>query len=100
MPTLTFPAALLALTWGLAWAGVLWLTAWGRYIRLQRTWLSVVVGIGIDLLIAALVLDLGRWLAVGLIIAASALAIIAACLAAEYREHQTRLAAARQGRNA
>lgn len=81
-------AALLAAFWGAVWAVLLWETSWGRFLRLRRTWLTVVVGVGVDLLIMGLVLDLRKWLAVWLIVAASAVAIVAFCLADEFRQHR------------
>ncbi len=54
-------ACLLALLWGVGWAWALWETGWGRFIRLKRTWLSVVVGVGVDLLLMGLVVELRVW---------------------------------------
>jgi hypothetical protein len=61
---LLFPGALLALFWGLAYSVFLWRTRPGRWLRLQQTWVSVVVGVGGNVLILGVVLDLLSWLAV------------------------------------
>jgi hypothetical protein len=92
MDAMLFPAVLLALIWGVAWAVVLWLTTWGRFLRLRRTWLTVVAGVGVDLMIMGLVLDLRAWLMVWGIVAASAVGIVGFCLADEYREHREEMA--------
>ena len=42
----------LAFFWGFAWAGYLQFTRHGQFLVLRRTWITVVVGIGIDLIIA------------------------------------------------
>jgi len=67
---------ILALIWGILWALFLQLTPYGHYLAVRRTWLTVVVGVGIDLLIAILVIPLDTWLLVVAIIAASSLGII------------------------
>lgn len=78
-------AVILALFWGALWAAFLQCNAWGRYLALRRTWLTVVVGVGIDLLILATVLPLEAWLLMCAVIAASSVGIIARSL---YNEHQ------------
>lgn len=103
MTPMLFPAGLLALLWGLVWAGVLWGTGWGRWVRLRRTWLSVVIGVGGDLLVMGLVMGLEVWLAAWLIVAASAVGIVGLCWVGEYREHREEMASfdsAASGRSA
>ena len=78
-------AVILALFWGGLWATFLQFSAWGRYLALRRTWLTVVVGVGIDLLILATVIPLAAWLLMCAVIAASSLGIIARSL---YNERQ------------
>jgi hypothetical protein len=94
MNEMLLPAGLLALMWGFGWAVALWGTAWGRFLRLKRTWITVVIGVGVDMLLAGLVLAPRDWLAVWVIVAASALGIVAFCLAQEYREHREDMAEA------
>lgn len=65
----------LATAWGFAWASAL-NTEFGTWLARRRTWLTVVVGVGADLLILVLVLDLGAWLTVAAVIAASSIGII------------------------
>jgi hypothetical protein len=38
--------------WGFAWAGYLQFTRHGQFLVLKRTWITVVIGIGVDLAIA------------------------------------------------
>lgn len=89
-----FAAGFVAFFWGLGWSWVLWDTAWGRFIRLRRTWLSVVVGVGVDLLLMGVVLGLREWLWVVGIVALSAVGIVGRCLEAEFEEHQEAMAEA------
>lgn len=42
----------LAFFWGFGWAGYLQFTRQGQFLVLKRTWITVVIGVGIDLLIA------------------------------------------------
>lgn len=78
-------AIVLALFWGVLWAAFLQFSRWGQYLALRRTWLTVVIGVGIDLLILALIVSLEAWLWMGAVFASSSLGIIARSL---YNEHQ------------
>lgn len=82
-------AVLLALVWGALWALFLQVHPWGRWLAIKRTWLTVVVGVGVDLIILILVLDWQTWAAVAAVIAASSLGIIGRSL---YNEHHEDLA--------
>ena len=77
-------AAILALLWGALWALFLQLHPWGRWLALRRTWLTVVVGVGVDLALLLLILDAHTWATVVAIVAASSIGIIARSL---YNEH-------------
>lgn len=77
-------ASTLALIWGIIWAGFLQMHPWGRWLALRRTWLTVVVGIGVDMALLLLVLDIHTWSAVATVIAASSVGIIVRSL---YNEH-------------
>lgn len=74
-----------ALVWGIVWASALQWTRFGRWLAFRRTWLTVVVGVGVDLLIALLVVDPSALLVVASIIALSAIGIIVRSLANELR---------------
>lgn len=74
---------LLAIVWGALLACFLQYTALGRFLALRRTWITVVIGVGVDLLIAlGLALTapwsppLGQWLQTTIIIVLSSLPII------------------------
>ena len=77
---------LIALIWGGIWAAVLQWTVFGRFIAHKRTWLSVVVGIGVDLLILLAIIPFGVWVLVVSVIALSSVAIIFRSLYNELRE--------------
>src|SRR5574341_46045 len=90
MNTATFLALILALIWGAIWALFLQ-TYHGRFLAARLTWLSVVIGIGVDLLILLLVVPLAEWLIVGGVIAASSLSIIARSLINESHDQRALL---------
>ena len=77
-------AAILALLWGALWALFLQLHPWGRWLAVKRTWLTVVVGVGVDLALLLLILDAHTWATVVAIIAASSIGVIVRSL---YNEH-------------
>ena len=76
--------AILALIWGAIWALFLQMHPWGQWLAIKRTWLTVVIGVGVDMALLLLVLDIGTWSAVAAVIAASSIGIIARSL---YNEH-------------
>lgn len=88
MQLLTLPAALLALFWGLAFALFLHRTRIGRWLRHKRTWLTVVIGIGVDLAILRLIIPCQYVTAALVIIALSAIGIIAFAIGDELAEDQ------------
>ncbi|MGV0974473.1 MAG: hypothetical protein ACOYBO_00935 [Azonexus sp.] len=67
---------ILAALWGAMWAAFIQFNYHGRFLAARMTWLSVVIGIGIDLLILALVIPLDALIAVVAVIGASSLPII------------------------
>jgi len=77
---------ILAFVWGVVWALFLQLTPAGRFLAKRRAWITVVIGVGGDMLIALLCISFGDWLRVGLIIALSAVAIIVRSLLNEWHE--------------
>ena len=76
--------ATLALIWGAIWALFLQLHPWGQWLAIKRTWITVAVGIGVDLALLLLVLDIHTWSTVTAIVAASSVGIIVRSL---YNEH-------------
>lgn len=63
---------LLAFGWGWSWAAYLQFTERGQFLAQKRTWVTVVVGVGVDLLIAWP----AGWYTITLVIAASSIGII------------------------
>jgi putative flippase GtrA len=57
---------------------------WGKWLAIKRTWLTVVVGVGVDLALLLMVLDIHTWSIVAAVIAASSVGIIVRSL---YNEH-------------
>lgn len=69
-----------ALLWGIGWAALLQFTRLGRFLAQERTWITVVIGVGVDLLIG-----LGAaWWHIWLIVVFSAFGIIARSLINEH----------------
>ena len=79
-------ALVLGIVWGAVWALALQFTTWGRWLAVRRTWITVVVGVAGVGLIALLVVDIGAWLQLVAIMAASSLGVIARSLINEFRE--------------
>jgi len=86
---------LLAFIWGVAWAACLQFTAWGRFLANRRTWFTVVVGVGVDLLIVLWLLHniplddpLWVWVRICAVIGLSAIGIVFRSLVNEYLENQ------------
>ncbi len=76
--------AILALIWGVLWALFLQHHPWGQWLAHRRTWLTVVIGVGIDLALLLIVLDPHTWATVAAIIAVSSIGLIVRSL---YNEH-------------
>lgn len=89
---MTLPVLFLALFWGVIWACCLQFAPLGRYLAARRTWLTVVIGVGVDLLILALMLEPAQLLRVAAVIACSSIGIIARSVLNEWRDHQESLA--------
>lgn len=77
---------LIALIWGAIWAAFLQFTVMGRFVANKRTWLSVVIGVGGDLLILLALIPFDVWVIVVSVIALSSVAIIFRSLYNELRE--------------
>jgi hypothetical protein len=82
---------LLALIWGAIWASFLQFVPLGRFLAIRRTWLTVVVGVGVDLLIALAIVPWPYWWPLAAVVALSALPIIARSIINEYRENQDQI---------
>jgi len=76
----------LAAVWGGIWAAFIQFVPIGRFLATKRTWITVVVGVGVDLLIAWLVVPWEIWWKVVLIVAVSSVPIIVRSLANEWGE--------------
>jgi len=79
-------ALCLGTVWGALWAVFLQWHTWGQWLVVRRTWLTVVIGVGVDLLLLLLVLDWHTWAQVAAIIAVSSIGIIVRSLHNEHRE--------------
>lgn len=71
-----------ALLWGILWAVFIQYNKLGQFIGEERTWIAVVVGVGVDLLIGIAAL----WWQLWLVIAFSSVGIIIRSLLNEKRE--------------
>jgi hypothetical protein len=79
-------ALILGFIWGAIWAAVLQWMPLGQFLARKRTWLTVVIGVGMDLLIMRLVVCWEVWLEIAGIVAASSVAIIGRSLWNELQE--------------
>lgn len=79
-------ALLLAAVWGAVWALFLQATQLGRWLVMRRTWITVVIGVGVDLLVLLLVLDWASWAAVAGVTAASSIGLIVRSIFNEHAE--------------
>ena len=75
-----------ALAWGGVWAAFLQFTAMGRFLAVKRTWITVVIGVGVDLLLALLVVPWESWLVFVSIVALSSIGIVVRSLYNELTE--------------
>jgi len=80
---------ILALFWGFLWAGFLQFHKWGRWLAESRTWLTVVVGVGVDLIIALFVVPIDIWNQIALLIVLSSIGIIYRSLSNEMHDKTT-----------
>ncbi len=71
-----------ALLWGVLWALALQHSRLGRFLARERTWIAVVIGVGVDLLLGIGAL----WWQIWLVVALSSIGIIARSLLNEHRE--------------
>lgn len=86
MTGMTLLALLLAFVWGGIWAAFLQFTPLGRFLAVQRTWITVVIGVGGDLAIALLCVEFEVWARFAGVVVLSAICIVARSLANERNE--------------
>ena len=67
---------ILAFIWGAIWAHYLQFNEMGRFLAQKRTWLTVVIGVGVDLLLLLPVIPRWIWFKIFTVIGFSSLAII------------------------
>jgi hypothetical protein len=73
---MSYVVRVLAIIWGFAWAHVLEHTETGRYWAEQRTWITVVIGVGVTLSLLLPILKREHWLNVFEMFALSSIGII------------------------
>lgn len=76
----------LGIFWGVFYAVFLQQTKVGKFLVIHRTWITVVVGVGVDIAIMAIVMPFEHVVTVFSVFAASALGIVARSLYLESRE--------------
>lgn len=79
-------ALCLAFVWGVIWALFLQFHRYGRWLAVRRTWITVVVGVGVDLALLALLLNPYAWATVATVVAASSVGVIVRSLVNEHSE--------------
>ena len=79
-------ALCLAAVWGVVWALFLQFHRWGQWLAVRRTWITVVVGVGVDLGLLLLLVDWATWAMVAGVVAASSVGIIVRSLVNEHHE--------------
>jgi hypothetical protein len=85
---MTFAALILAAVWGVVWALFLQSRS-GRFVAARYTWLAVVIGVGVDLLIGLLVMPLEMWLQMAAIVALSSIGMVTRSLWNEHQDQRT-----------
>jgi hypothetical protein len=94
----TLISPILALIWGLLWALALQYVPLGRFLAVRRSWLAVVIGVAVDLLLLRPVLSQSNWLQVASVLGASSVGMILRSLFNEWRDHQEILARAERSK--
>ncbi len=88
MDTATIFGLALGIIWGIVWALFLQRTYAGRFMAARLTWLSVVIGIGVDLIIAFFVVPFEAWIRIAAIITLSSIGIIVRSLLNDSSDHR------------
>lgn len=84
-----------AFAWGVFWAVILQYTPIGRFLAARRTWITVVIGVGVVLLIALGEIPINWWLRFAALILLSSIGIIARSLRNERQDEQEVIDAAK-----
>ncbi len=80
--------AFLALIWGIVWAAFMQYSKLGRFLALRRTWITVVIGVGVDLLLMLPLLSFQAWLHLCVVFALSSIGVIFRSIYLELRENE------------
>lgn len=91
MDATTILAVIVAVIWGASLALFLQFNRYGRFMAVRLTWLTVVIGVGVDLVILLFVVPIVQWVAVAVVIAGSSLPIIARSIMNESHDTQNYL---------
>lgn len=75
---------LLAFFWGVVWALFFQFVPIGWYLLSRQTWITVCIGVGGDLLIAALIFDQDTWIKMVAIVALSSVGPIVRSLGYQF----------------
>jgi hypothetical protein len=99
MSSLTISALYLAFIWGVIWALTIQCVPLAAYLANKRTWLTVVIGVGVDLAIGLMTTvdaptPRAAWEYQFYVIALSSVGIIVRSIINEWREHQEDINAA------
>lgn len=81
-----FAVFLAAFWWGVGWAVVLQFTAIGQWMVRKRTWITVVIGMGVNMGLAKLIIPWEWWWPMMAIVSFSAVGIVARSLMNEWAE--------------
>ncbi len=77
-------AFVLALIWGVFWSVFLQVHPLGQFLVIRRTWITVVIGVGVNLLIGLLVIAFQDWVVMVMIFVFSSMGIIGRSLWNEF----------------
>ena len=93
MGTLSLSAFFLSIIWGITWALTIQFVPPAIYLAQKRTWLTVVVGIGIDMALGFMAIQdattpAWAWFFQFIVIALSSVGIITRSLLNEWREQK------------
>lgn len=79
-------AAFLACFWGIVLACLLQFTKRGRWLAAKRTYIAVIIGVGVDLLLMLYFLSITQWLQVVVVVTVSGIGLIARSIYNESQE--------------
>lgn len=79
-------ALFLATIWGFLWGAYMQFTRYGAYLAVRRTWITVVIGVGVDMLIMLLILPINYWVMFCAVMVLSSIGVIARSVYNEARD--------------